>query len=291
VLLARDIKLSHSVFALPFALLATFLAAAFENRRPKIAELALIVVCMILARTMAMAVNRWADARLDADNPRTAGRAIPSGRLSSGFVLTTAIVCGFAFIVAAAGFWLISENIWPLLFSPLVLAWLALYSFTKRFTWLCHLILGSALAVSPLAATAAIAPAFLGRPEPYLLFAMVMCWVAGFDIIYALQDVEIDRRAGLFSMPSRLGVEPALAVSRLLHAIAITAIITLTQLSPHLEIAFAIGVGLTGALLALEHFIVWRSKTHHIDLVFFTLNGVISIVLGALGIFDILRSV
>lgn len=289
--LARDIKLSHSVFALPFALLATFLAAAYGGQRPGAATLLLIVLCMVLARTAAMTVNRWADARLDAENPRTAARAIPSGRLQAGFVLAIAIASGLGFIVVAAGFWLLDPpNPWPLILSPLILAWLAFYSFTKRFTWLCHLFLGSSLALSPLAAVIAVEPAFLGRPEPYLLFAMVLCWVAGFDVIYALQDVAIDRTAGLHSMPASLGVPSALAISRLLHALSFSALLMLARLSPSLSSAFAVGVALVAGLLLLEHAIVWKSRTHHINLVFFTLNGVISLLLGGLGIWDVWRT-
>ncbi|MCC7205139.1 MAG: UbiA family prenyltransferase, partial [Phycisphaeraceae bacterium] len=156
--LARDIKLSHSVFALPFALLATFLAASHRGRLPGVLELTLLVVCMVLARTLAMSVNRWADAGLDAQNPRTARRAIPAGRLSRSFVLGAAVVCFAGFVLAAGGFWLVNGNPWPVVLSPLVGGWLALYSFTKRYTWLCHLFLGSSLALSPIAATIAIDP-------------------------------------------------------------------------------------------------------------------------------------
>lgn len=290
-LLARDIKLSHSVFALPFALLATFLAAAQERRPPTPAELALIVLCMVFARTWAMSINRWADAGLDAVNPRTARRAIPSGRLSRGFVLTSAIACGFALCATASGFYFLKQNPWPLACSPLVLIWLALYSFTKRFTWLCHLFLGTALALSPLAAALAVNPAYLARPEPYLLAIVVTCWVAGFDVIYALQDVEVDCGAGLFSMPSRLGIEPALWISRLLHAASVACLVLLLDRSEPLGTAFLIGVAIVAALLILEHALVWNSKTHHINMAFLTVNGVISLMLGALGIVDVIRYV
>ncbi|MCX5658547.1 MAG: putative 4-hydroxybenzoate polyprenyltransferase [Planctomycetota bacterium] len=288
-LLARDIKLSHSVFALPFALLSAFLAAARRgDRHPDGATLGLIVLCMVLARTMAMAVNRWADAGLDAANPRTARRAIPSGQLAPSFVLTAALACAAGFILACAGFWLLSGNLWPLLLSPLVLGWLALYSFTKRFTWLCHIVLGIALALSPLAAAIAVNPPFLARPEPWLLFAMVACWVAGFDVLYALQDIEVDRRMGLHSMPSRLGAENALWISRGLHLASFAALFALSHFSPHLGLGFRLGVGGVAGLLILEHVLVWRSSTHHIHMAFFTINGVISLLLGGLGFIDIL---
>lgn len=293
-LLARDIKLSHSVFALPFALLAAFLAAAGSSTpggervtHPAPATLGLVVLCMVLARTMAMAVNRWADAGLDAANPRTARRAIPSGGLTPSFVLAAAGLCAVGFILACAGFWLHARNPWPVLLSPLVLGWLVLYSFTKRFTWLCHLVLGVALALSPLAAAIAVNPPFVGRAEPWLLFAMVATWVAGFDVLYALQDIEVDRREGLYSMPSRLGVQPALWISRGLHLASFAALIALSHVSPDLGPGFRLGVGVVGGLLILEHALVWRSSTHHIHMAFFTVNGVISLLLGGLGIFDI----
>lgn len=288
LLLARDIKLSHSVFALPFALLATFLAAQSQQRTPSLAELVLIVLCMVLARTVAMVVNRWADARLDAANPRTARRAVASGRLSRPFALAAALTCSLLFFLAASGFWWLRDNPWPLIFSPLVLAWLCVYSFTKRFTWACHLVLGIALALSPVAATLAIHPAFLLAPEPWLLALMVTCWVAGFDVIYSLQDVAIDRASGLFSMPSRLGVEPALWASRFMHAGAFALLLALTWRSTALGPLFSIGVGVVAALLLLEHALVWGSRTHHINVAFLTVNGIISLMLGGLGIADIL---
>lgn len=287
---AADIKLSHSIFALPFALLATFLAAGAAGRSPTWSELALIVLCMVLARTVAMTINRWADRRFDADNPRTAGRAIPSGRLSASFVLGTAIACSAAFIAASGGFYALNSNPWPVLLSPIVLLWVAGYSFTKRFTWLCHLFLGSALAISPVAAAIAINPAYLQQPEVHLLLSAVLCWVAGFDVIYALQDVQIDRQFGLHSMPSRLGIEPALWISRSLHAVSLASLIALAYTSPQLHVGFAMGVTIVAVLLLLEHALVWRSEQRHIHMAFFTVNGVISLLLGTLGIIDVLRS-
>jgi 4-hydroxybenzoate polyprenyltransferase len=291
VLLARDIKLSHSVFALPFALLATYLAGAHRGRLPTIWELGLIVLCMVLARTVAMAINRWADASLDAANPRTAGRAIPSGRVTASFVLGTAAVCSGLFIAAAAGFWVVAANPWPVIASPLVLGWLVGYSFTKRCTWLCHLILGSALALSPLAAALAIDPTYLASVQPYLLAAAVLCWVAGFDVIYALQDIDSDRQTGIFSMPANLGPAPALWISRALHLLALAMLIALAAYGrPVLADAFAVGVAIVALLLAIEHALVWGSKTHRIHIAFLTVNGLISLLLGGLGIADAVRS-
>jgi len=288
VLLARDIKLSHTIFAMPFALLAAFLAAAHRGMLPSLPEVGLVVVCMVLARTVAMTINRWADRYLDEHNPRTAARAIPSGRLTARYMLNTAAVCSLAFVTATSGFYFVEGNLWPVLLSPIVLAWLASYSFTKRFTWLCHLILGSALAMSPLAAVVAVEPSYLTEPTPYLLAVMVMCWVAGFDVIYALQDVDSDIRDNLFSMPARLGIERALWISRLLHAISVASLMAVAHTSDVLGIGFRLGVAAVTVLLVIEHAIVWRSKTNHIDVVFFTINGVISVVLGVLGALDIL---
>ena len=288
--LARDIKLIHSVFALPFALLATFMAAASTGELPKAAALGLIVLCMVLARTVAMTANRWIDRSIDAANPRTAGRAIPAGRLSARFVLGGAIVCAGGFVLATTGFWILFSNPWPALLSPFVLSWLVFYSFTKRLTWLCHLFLGSALAISPLAATVAIEPAFLHAPDAWLLAVMVMCWVAGFDVIYALADVKVDRQGGLFSMPAKLGEDPALWISRVLHLAALAALVYLVWVSKPLHVGFSFGVAAAAALLLLEHLLVWGSKTHRIPVAFLTVNGIISLVLGALGIMDILCS-
>ena len=293
VLLARDIKLSHSVFALPFALLGGLLAAAHKGELLDPALLGLIVVCMVLARTVAMTMNRWADRHLDGENPRTLRRALPSGQLDHRFMLNAAILCAVGFVAAAGGFYfLVDGNLWPLMLSPLALLWLVGYSYTKRFTWLCHLFLGVALALSPVAAAIAVAPAYLAGPAaPYALALMVLCWVAGFDIIYALQDVEVDRRTGIHSLPARLGVEPALWISRLLHLGAVAALIALCRLSAPLGVGFAIGTAAVAGLLVLEHALVWRSRTHHINIAFFAVNGVISIALGALGIVDVMRYV
>ena len=287
-LLAGDIKLAHSVFALPFALLATFLAAAWAARWPHVGELALIVLCMILGRTVAMAVNRWADARIDAANPRTAGRAIPRGALSKRFVLQSALICGLGLMAGASGFWLLYDNPWPALLSPLVVAYLAAYSFTKRITWACHVILGGALALSPLAAAVAIEPGYLAHVELYLLAAMVLCWVAGFDVIYALQDRNVDREQGLFSIPARFGAAAALWASRALHVAAAALLVAVALTSDLLGLWFTLACVATIGLLLLEHALVWGSRTNHLNVAFFTVNGVISLLLGAAGIVDVM---
>ncbi len=287
---AGDIKLSHTVFAMPFALMATFLSAGSVDRLPSFGEFGLIVLCMFLARTVAMTVNRLADAGLDSSNPRTAGRTLPSGRLDRRFVLLTTVICAAAFVAAAGSFWLLRGNPWPVILSPLVLAYLAGYSYTKRFTWLCHIYLGTALALSPIAAVIAIEPGYLGVAEPWLLTGMVACWVGGFDVIYALQDVEHDRSLGLYSMPAKLGIHRALWISRSLHVIATACLLLLWDTSPALGVVFLAASILTLALLLLEHALVWRSKTHHINAAFLTVNGVISLLLGAAGIVEVVTS-
>lgn len=285
------IKFSHSLFALPFALLATFLAAGWAGRLPDAATLGLIVLCMVLARTWAMCVNRWADAPLDAGNPRTAGRAIPRGALPRSFVLAAGVVCAAAFVAATSLFYLRNANAWPLLLSPLVLAYLAFYSFTKRFTVACHVVLGSALALSPMAAAIAVEPGYLAEPTVWLLAVMVTGWVAGFDVIYALQDVAIDQRDGLRSLPARLGADRALWISRSLHALAFAVLVIAWRESALLGGCFGVGLAVIAGLLLLEHVVVHRGGAGRIQMAFFTLNGLVSLALGALGIADVVLSV
>ena len=287
--LARDIKLSHTVFALPFAVLGAVLAAVHRGMALRVDEGVLILLCMVLARTFAMVFNRLADARLDATNPRTQNRAVASGRVTRSTAAVTLSICALGFVAAAGGFGLFYGNLWPVLFSPAVLALLAVYSLTKRFTWACHLVLGVALAASPLAAALAIAPDYLGQLTPWLIAGMVAAWVAGFDVIYALQDVAVDRAEGLFSMPARLGETTALWISRGLHALSVAALITAIAVSPHLGPAFAAATVAVGLLLVIEHALVWRSRLNRLNMAFFTVNGIISLLLAAAGCWDALR--
>ena len=287
---ARDIKLSHTVFALPFALLATFLAAGFENRFPTLIEFALILLCMFFARTFAMAFNRLSDAVIDAQNKRTEARALPSGRARWDTMLWVVVACAVAFVGCTALFYAFAKNGLPLLLSLPVLVVLAGYSYTKRFTWLCHLFLGLALSISPVAAVIAIEPTYLGQPVIWLLACMVLTWVAGFDVLYALQDTEVDRELGLYSIPSRLGVGNALYVSRGLHLLSLAALFGVAWLSPQLGAFFWIASALTCALLLFEHAIVWGGKTKQLNMAFFTVNGVISLLLGAAGVADIMMA-
>ena len=282
ILLARDIKISHTVFALPFALLSTFLAA---GGWPPVGVLALILVCMVTARTVAMAANRLLDAELDARNPRTARRAIPRGALSRGFVAAALMLCAITFIAATAGFWLLYRNPWPLILSVPVLLFLSAYPLLKRFTRLCHYYLGAALALAPVCAWIAVRGTI--DAPPFWMAAAVLCWTAGFDIIYACQDYESDVECGVFSVPARIGIGPALWVSRATHVMCVAMLIALGLSAPALGTLYFVGVGLAVLLLVVEHGLVRPDDLSKVGLAFFTVNGVISVALGGLGIIDV----
>lgn len=287
---AGDIKLAHSVFALPFAILGAFLARPPEAPwGPFAGQLSLILVCMLLARTWAMVVNRVADREIDARNPRTQRRAFASGRLSVRAGAGVLAGCNLLFLGTCGLFWVFFGNPWPLILAEPLLAWIALYSFTKRFTWLCHIFLGGALAASPVAAALAVNPASLGAvPALWFLAGMVVLWVAGFDVIYALQDVDIDRRDRLWSIPSRLGVRNAIWISRALHAGALAFLVLAWRSDARLGVLFGVAVCLVGALLITEHAVLARRGKAGLDMAFFTINGVVGCVLGVLGCADAL---
>ena len=291
-----DIKLAHSVFALPFAILATFIVAPrTESGTIDYSDLpitlTLIIFCMIFARTWAMLVNRVADMNLDAENERTKRRAFASGQLSrrDGFLLLSATA--IAFVVTTAGFGFFYDNWLPTQLSIPVLAWIGFYSFTKRFTFLCHLFLGGALAASPIAAAIAINPSILPEtPEVFTLALMVLLWVAGFDIIYALQDLEHDRSANLNSIPAKFGWKSAIWIARLFHLVALLALIYTWSISTTLSTLFLIAIFLTALLLIYEHIILAQRGKAGIPIAFFTLNGIISLTLGVMGSLDIVLS-
>jgi 4-hydroxybenzoate polyprenyltransferase len=282
VLFARDIKISHTIFALPWALLATFLAA---GGFPKPGQLILILLCMVTARTVAMASNRLLDAKLDAQNPRTAGRAIPSGKLSRTFYTATLAACAIAFIVSASLFWFIYRNPVPAALSVPVLMFLAAYPLLKRFTRLCHYYLGAALALAPVCAWIAIAGTV--APEPFIIAAAVLLWTAGFDIIYACQDFQSDLETGVISVPSKLGIRRALWVARLTHVGSFIAMLLLGWYSQPLSTLYYIGVACAGVLLVVEHSLVKANDLSKVGLAFFTVNGIISLLVGILGVIDV----
>ena len=289
-----DIKLAHTVFALPFAILAAVLV------RPRVGEsgmtdvvrfagqLGLVVVCMFFARTWAMLVNRLADAGFDSENPRTAKRVFAAGGLSKRVGWVIASGCAGAFWLAAGGFWLFFGNVWPALLAPVALVWIALYAYMKRLTALCHVFLGSALAISPLCAAVAVSPAqTVEMIVPLCLLAgFVMCWVAGFDIPYALADVEVDRRLGLRSVPAALGVGAALLVSRALHFVGACAMLGFVLVAPGLGTLSVVGAGAVAALLVYEHTILARRGVAGLPVAFFLINGVISVVFGLVASLD-----
>jgi len=278
------IKLSHSVFALPFAMLATFLAA--RPSLPTAGQLGLIVLCMVAARSAAMTFNRIVDAGLDARNPRTVGRHIPRGMISIAAAWAFfAGACG-VFAGCCGGFLWLYGNGWPLILCLPVIGILCVYSYTKRFTRWSHLVLGAGIALSPPAAWIAISPATLGPPAGLLMLA-VMFWIAGFDLIYACQDVDFDRREKLYSIPAKMGVAPALGLARAFHAITVAALIGVGLTAAGLETLYYVGVGCVTVLLIIENALVSPNDLSRVNLAFFTVNGVVGLLLGILGVLDI----
>lgn len=285
---AEMVKFSHSIFALPFALIAAFLAGrTLEGRTwPHPGQLLLIVVCMVAARSFAMTYNRIVDARFDARNPRTANRPLPAGRLSYATAWTMLALAALTFGVACLGFFLFFQNTWPVLLAGPVLLYLGGYSFTKRFTRWSHFYLGSAIALAPIAAWIAINPATLGGPA-LILMVTVTCWIAGFDIIYACQDIEVDRAEGLHSVPARLGATWALRLARLCHLLAAAGLLSLAPLA-QLGWIYLLGVSLALALLIVENLLVRPGDYRHVNVAFFTCNGLVSVILALATISDVL---
>jgi len=264
----RMIRFEHSVFALPFALLGALLAA---QGWPTAWQFFWIVVAMVGGRSAAMAFNRIADLRFDAQNPRTARRELPTGKLSLRFAWLFTFLSA-AVLVGAA--WQL--NPLALKLSPAVLAVLLLYSYTKRFTTLTHGVLGLCLGMAPAGAWIAVRGALDWEILPLSL--AVLCWVAGFDIIYACQDVEFDRRVRLFSLPARIGIRGALWVARALHVIMLGLLVWLAREAGAGALAYA-GLALTGVLLAYEHSLVKANDLSRVNAAFFTVNGYISVLL------------
>jgi 4-hydroxybenzoate polyprenyltransferase len=261
------IKWEHSIFALPFALTGAMLAA---HGLPRPMQLVWIVVCMVTARSAAMAFNRWADASLDAANPRTRTRAIPAGLLSKGFVAGFTCLMAALFVLAAA-----QLNRLTLLLSPLALAVILAYSYTKRFTRWSHLALGLSLGIAPAAAWIAIRGTL--DPRILILTCAVIFWVAGFDLLYACQDAAHDTSVGLFSVPSTYGIAAAFWLARAMHATMLLLLVWLVR-AFSLGPAAMIGIAIVAALLLYEHLIVSPGDLRRLNAAFFTMNGVISAV-------------
>lgn len=285
---AEMVKLSHSIFALPFALIAAFLAGRGIDGRglPRWGQLGLVVVCMVTARSVAMTFNRIVDAQLDARNPRTAGRPLPAGNLSPRAAWLMLGLAAVTFGAGCLGFYIFYANTWPILLSGPVLLYICGYSLSKRFTRWAHYYLGSAIALSPVATWLAIDPPSFGLPA-WLLMATVTCWIAGFDIIYACQDIEVDRRDGLHSLPARLGPRAALRIARLSHALTVAGLVGL-GVAADLGAVYAAGVALVGLLLIIENSLVRPGDYRRVNVAFFTMNGVVSVVLACAAIVDVL---
>ncbi len=261
------IKWEHSIFALPFALCGALLAA---HGLPGALQLFWIVVAMIAARSAAMAFNRLADASIDAANPRTQTRALPAGTLTPAFVSTFVIVSCAVFVLAASRL-----NRLTLALSPVALAVILLYSYTKRFTRWSHLVLGFALGIAPSAAWIAVRGSF--DPRILLLTAAVTFWVAGFDVLYACQDYEFDQQAGLHSIPRYFGIARSLWIARVFHLLMLILLMGLVAVFGLGKLAVA-GVIVVAILLGYEHSLVSPNNLSKLNAAFFTMNGVISVV-------------
>jgi 4-hydroxybenzoate polyprenyltransferase len=279
------IKFSHTIFAMPFALTGFFIAATTQGRSVNWATCALVVLCMVFARSAAMAFNRWLDRDIDASNPRTRSREIPAGLVAPRAALAF-VVANCAAFVATTFFinWLC------FFLSPVALAVVLGYSYTKRFTWLCHLVLGLGLSLAPVGAYLAVAGRFDWIPILYGL--AVLLWVAGFDVIYALQDEDFDASQRLYSMPSFFGKTRALRISEWMHlgtaALMVLAARMLFSAAPQTGWLLWGGTGIFLALLLYQHFLVKPNDLSRVNLAFFTTNGVASLIFGTLAIADLL---
>jgi 4-hydroxybenzoate polyprenyltransferase len=264
----RMIKIEHSVFALPFALISALVAA---HGVPTWQQLVWIVVAMVAARSCAMAFNRFADRKFDRDNPRTKNWPLAAGMLSANFVLAFIIVCSAVFVFAAYNL-----NHLAFLLSPVALLIVCFYSFTKRFTALSHWFIGLALAVAPAGAWIAVRGTLNFQPL-FLCFA-ILFWTAGFDLIYSCQDADFDKQTNLHSIPSRFGIPKALMLSTLCHVIVIPLLAAFGYYS-HLGFWFYGGVAIVAGLLLYEHTLVSANDLSRVNEAFFTVNGLISVLL------------
>ena len=259
------IKIEHTLFALPFALMGALLAA---RGVPELRTLFWILVAMVGARSAAMAFNRLVDRDYDAKNPRTASRAIPAGLVSVGFVKGFTAVTSLLLVLAA---WQL--NPLALALSPVALGVVFLYSYTKRFTHWCHAFLGLALAIAPVGAWVAVAGSL--TLVPITLGAAVVCWLVGFDTIYALQDADFDKNAGLHSLPVRFGAKAALAIGRVCHALMIVLLVALGKLAG-LHGWYFTGVALAAVLIAAEHLLISPTDLKRLNIAFFNVNIAVS---------------
>lgn len=277
------VKFSHTIFALPFALLGFFLGV-IDAGTWSWKQLGLVILCMVFARSAAMAFNRWQDRDIDGKNPRTAVREIPAGTISSRSAVAFVVINCLLFIGAAG-----LLNTLCLYLSPIALLVILGYSYTKRFTYLCHFVLGLGLALAPVGAYLAVTAAW--SPLPVLYGIVVLLWVSGFDIMYALQDEEFDRNEELYSIPVRLGTVRALRLSRLLHMICTGVLVCAVTLQTTNYVEFhwmtMMAAVVFTVCLVYQHSLVKPGDLSRVNLAFFTTNGVASVVFGALVIGDI----
>ncbi len=267
-ILLEMIKFKHTVFALPFALMGAFLAAGGP---PNYRVFIWVVAAMFGARTCAMGFNRIVDARFDGRNPRTAGRAIPSGKVKMGEAWAMVLIAAAIFFLACY-----ELNRLTLLLSPLALGLTLLYSLTKRFTSFCHLVLGLALAFSPLGGYVAVSGSLSGFP--YVLSLAVLLWVSGFDMVYACMDADFDRRTGLYSIPASFGSKRAFRLAALFHFLAFV-LFLITGIESGLNYLFFIGLGVAALCLLYQHLIVKPDDLSRIQVSFFQMNGMVSLIL------------
>jgi 4-hydroxybenzoate polyprenyltransferase len=271
------IKFEHTIFALPFAIMSAFIAS---DGLPPLDKCGWILAAMVGARSCAMAFNRLVDAKIDGTNPRTAMRAIPAGLITTGSVWIFTVVSAALLVFSA-------YKLNPLAFalSPLALGITMGYSYAKRFTSLSHFWLGLSLSIAPIGAWIAVEGRF--DWTPMLLGLSVLLWTAGFDIIYACQDFEFDRRTRLHSIPARFGIRRALWLSAVLHVITVSILVGLSVL-PNLGVLYLIGVGVVTLILVYEHAIVGPNDLSRVNMAFFTLNGMVSLILSVLSVADLL---
>ncbi|MFB5661666.1 UbiA-like polyprenyltransferase [Alteribacillus sp. HJP-4] len=266
------IKFEHTLFALPFAFLGAVLGSLIvEGSWPTLFEWLWITLAMVGARSAAMALNRLIDAKIDKDNPRTAERAIPAGLISKSQSLV--FISGSFLLLFFSAFQL---NILSVYLLPVAVFFLTAYSYTKRFTWLCHVFLGVTIAIAPLGGWVGTTGTLY--PEALLLFLAVAFWTAGFDVIYATQDAEYDRRNGLYSIPSRFGIARSLKIARSFHIVSFVSLLCLFFLSP-LGWLYVAGVFIAGAIMVYEHSLVKPHDLSKVNVAFFPMNGIISVVM------------
>ena len=276
----RLVKFSHTIFAMPFALMAFTYALWSTKAEFSWWLLVQVVLCMVFARNVAMGFNRWADRDIDAENPRTANREIPSGAISPRKALAFVIINALLFIVTAS-----TINLLTAILSPVALAVVMFYSYCKRFTSLAHLVLGLSLGIAPAGAYIAVTGTL--SLAPCLLSLLVLTWCGGFDIIYALQDAEFDRARGLHSIPSHFSTATSLYISIALHCVSIIALFAFANYLPQSWLLWC-GIALFSAILVAEHILVTPKKQRSIGIAFGTLNGLASLTLAVFIIANIL---